>query len=810
MPSAGQLVVAVSPTPLGVPVTVVNVNQALGAPGSIVLSRATPAPAVSRTVDLAGVIWSSSAITFPVPTNLPVAPSATEQWQIVITNDAGTVFDPLPITIRSSAPVTAKVLTAGGGPANLEAPVTIIPVGGTFGTATVTSGTVTLTRGSDVVTVSAERVVWTALAVTFTVPRDLPTGASPQTWQVTVQPTGWAACGPYPLEVLAIPALVFVPPTSVSERRIDLVTVGAGPNSTVRFYDRTGRRIQHNLPPATRTVTGLAAQMPTLREVMDAGTTEFDENQLTMRLRVTVYDPDSGRETPQTDALATTMAAPPPAVGPAKAASAQGRLVLGEGNRPAELGDQLSLEWVGAPARGRVTFHPLDITLLDRLADLQLGVAQLLKAPLGPDLTVPAGSQLLSDLRALRSSGQPPRSIIHWSEERIELDVPTGWTNGVVLVWRDDLPSPAIVLPDIPIPDLCRPGALQSALSQLVGLAAPTQVNPGDAITIESIQLGTPVPGSLSQQLITALGQAGTTLSFACRIAGAPTDGAPRLGPVNLNLSNPAGSLLNGLRIQPQVVSYESGPSVGRNTITVALEATLTGLCTNPSTVVVDTLQIVQLPVRLPTVVAGFDRRHATTSNADAFGYPTILFLPAANGLVSGVIDRGNGTAALEAAKATVLAPLTAANAALGALSPIFPGILGASHLNWLGYFINKIASTPANDLVITAEQSRNNLDYNPGWWNKISALCMLGVGDGSTSPRLKLFEANNRTSHEFHVRMPAGFIAASYWTIHESAFQGGFSSPPAIPAPGPGQQGRSANYPFASFGNMAKSFDWS
>ncbi len=815
MPAAGQLLLTATPTPLGVPVTIVNVTSALGAPGTIVFRRA--APAATRTVPLAGVIWSPLALTCPVPADLPAGSSA-ESWEIVVTNGAGTAFDPLPVTVASGAPAGAKVLTVGGGPANLGAPVTVLPVAGTFGSATSTTGTVTLTRDANVVAIPPERVLWTALGVTFSVPGDLPTTPAPETWQVTVQPTGGPVCGPYPLPVLAMPAIVFVPPTSVSERRLDLVTVGTGANTVVRFYDRSGRLIPHNIPPARRTPTGLAVQMPTLREVMASGTSDLDLNQLTMRLRVTVYDPDSGRESPQTDAHSTIMAVPPPAVGPVKAASAAGRLVLGEANRPAELGDQLSLEWIGARERGKVTFHPLDIRLLDALADARLGIAQAVN-PSDPDLSLAPGSDLTEKLRTLRAAGQQPKSIVAWGEERIEVEVPEGWTSGAVIVWRDDLPSPAVVLPGLPIPDLCRPGALRSALGSLVGLAAPTLVQPGDLIELRSVKLADPEAGSLPHLLLNALKDGAHTVEFTLRLAGAPTS-AGTVVPAAIDFPNPTSTLVGDLRIKPEVVSLEAGDAAGRASVTATLEATVTGVCPTPMTVLVDTLEIVQLPVRIPTVVAGFDHRawRGDLSADDAFKYPTIVFVREGLG-IQGAVDRGEDQTQMEWAKARVLAPLEAAYKVLHELAgegpaPPFPDILGAGHLEWLKYFINKIAATPANDIVVTAQDSRGNLDFDPGWWNKISSLCMFGVGDGVHSPTLKLFEGNDGHNHQFHVRMPAGFVVASYWTLHESAFKPDFVSPPAIPAPGPAQEGRAEDYPKNGdapyFGNVIKSFEWS
>lgn len=821
MPSAGQLIVASTPTPVGTPVTIVNTAGALGGPSDVTFRRPVPPPAVSHAADLATVMWSANAIVVPVPTDLPVRPGATETWQIIITNDAGTTFDPLAIQVVTTAPTSAKVLTAGGGPANLEAPVTVVPVGGVFGTATLRSGTVTLSLGADSFDADPARVVWTSVAVTFTVPRDLPTSPAPQAWQVVVQPKGWAPCGPYPLDVLAVPAVLFVPPTSVAERRIDVVATGAGHRAVVRFYDGTGRHVAHNVPPARRTLTGLAVQMPTLREVMDSGTTQFDTNQLTMRLRVTVYDPDSGRETPQSDAFSTVMVAPAPAVGPVKSAGTQGTLILGEGGRPAELGDQMSLEWIGAPGRGRVTFHPLDIAQLDRLAELRLAVARMLD-PTDPDLALVPGSALVEGLSELRAAGAPPKTVVAWGEERIEVEVPDAWDSGFVLVWRDDLPSPAIVIPEVPIPDLCRPGALQSALSDLLALDAPTEIGPGAPFDVRSIPVAAPVPGSLGEQLLAALGQPGRSLDFVCRMVGAPVagpalppPGAPVAVPVALNPANPTATLLSGLRIRPQLVSMEAGPQAGVNSVTVSLEAVLQGLCADPLQVVVDTLKIIQLPVRLPTLVATFDRRKADPASADAWGYPALVFVNPGTGLVAGAADRSVGEVALGQAKTSVTTPLTAVSAALKAANAVFPGIVPAEDIEWLPYFIDRLARCPVSELVVTAEQSRDRLNYNPWWWNRISSLFMVGVGDGVSSPRLILYEGDDRTSHQFHVRMPPGHVVASYWTLHESAFLPDFGSPPVVPAPGPDQEGRAANYPRhwpsgqRFFGDVVKSFEW-
>src|SRR5438093_3226017 len=281
-----------------------------------------------------------------------------------------------------------QVLTPGGLPANLGTPVQLVATGAIFSSLTATAGSVTLAKGAAQRTIPANQVTWSPVAISFVIPTDLPVSAGIASWEIRVQATGSTEiCGPYALSILAVPVLIFVPPTCVSERRLDVAAIGIGPNAQVRFYDRFGKRIQHNFPTQQRTPTGIACQVPTLREIMESSS-DCDVNQLTMLLYVRVYDPDSMIATLANPLHQTIVALPPPAMGPLAGTTAPDRLIFGDASRPPELGDQLSLEWVGAPDRGRVTFHGLTATLLEQVAKLHRDIGDALDAT-NPDLTIP-------------------------------------------------------------------------------------------------------------------------------------------------------------------------------------------------------------------------------------------------------------------------------------------------------------------------------------------------------------------------------------------------------------------------------------
>lgn len=223
-------------------------------------------------------------------------------------------------------------------------------------------------------------------------------------------------------------------------------------------------------------------------------------------------------------------------------------------------------------------------------------------------------------------------------------------------------------------------------------------------------------------------------------------------------------------------------------------------------TVELPAVPLVQLPVLLPLVVAGFEKR---TWEGDDM----ILFVDPKNGLLSGHLDARHDSAAVDTAKQLVLAPLDVAVGFLTKLLPLFPDLLPglSDQLTTLKEFVNHIRVRMPSKMVITGEGRRDDLGtYQSGWSNRLSSVFMIGAPAGST---FKLFEDTIQRSHELHMKMPSTHVASSYWTLHESAFhkdnRPSYTSPPVVPDPGVFQEGRSDSYPFGSFGNMAKSFRW-
>lgn len=245
---------------------------------------------------------------------------------------------------------------------------------------------------------------------------------------------------------------------------------------------------------------------------------------------------------------------------------------------------------------------------------------------------------------------------------------------------------------------------------------------------------------------------------------------------------------------------------------TIEVKVSVSGLPGNKSAEVsLPPVKLFQLPVLLPVLVAGFDERWWDGDEA-------IVFVNHNTPLFHEYVDRNN-TTGVEQVKAALRTYLDSAVSVLRTLQPLFHDLLpnAEDQLDHLESFVRIFRTRAASNLVLTAEEQRDDLgNYNPGWYDRISSLFMIGVHDGRT--RFKLFEGKAQKSHELHLLMPAGYVAASYWTIHESAFderyRDSFSSPPTIPDPGVLQDGRSDNYPDfpgagKSFGNIAKSFGW-
>ena len=259
--------------------------------------------------------------------------------------------------------------------------------------------------------------------------------------------------------------------------------------------------------------------------------------------------------------------------------------------------------------------------------------------------------------------------------------------------------------------------------------------------------------------------------------------------------------------LRPQIEPLRETPPATEWSL--ALKAKVTGLPgrTGEVPVALPAVRLAQLPVSLPVLVAGFSERSWEGDEA-------IVFVHHQNPVFQGVLDRRN-VGAVEQAKSALLTPLETALKLLQLLSLFFPDLLGTglpvgAQLGHLRSFVQKLRERAPANLVLTAEEKNDDLGkYDAGWYDRISSVFMIGAPGG---PALKLFEGKAQQSHELHLRMKPGFLAASYWTIHESAFKDldkPFDSPPTVPDPGREQEGRAASYPNKSFGNIAKSFRW-
>jgi hypothetical protein len=300
-----------------------------------------------------------------------------------------------------------------------------------------------------------------------------------------------------------------------------------------------------------------------------------------------------------------------------------------------------------------------------------------------------------------------------------------------------------------------------------------------------------------------------TDLTFAIRQPSGPFN--KRIsGPLDASVDTLPSTIISELTAKPNFVAEEASVGDKNNSSwKYQIELDVTGLRlpgANQVTAPLRSAPVTQLPIEVPTVVSMFDARHFDGDEAFFCLRPGPTFL-------NGYRDRSLG-GNVEVLDRLVFLLATVTNA-VSQLGPIFGNdVLGWGHFADLDWFVKRIKDRVNPDAVISGESEHDDLGtYSPGWYDRISSLFIIGVPDGATT--FKLFEKKNQgTPHELHIRVPQGFLAASYFTIHESAFhrdhRGSFSSNPTVPDPGVDQEGRADHYPFGSFGNMAKSFRWS
>jgi hypothetical protein len=489
-------------------------------PGVDGFGNPVPLPGFPAGLPATVVLWKSDAVFFEVPRTLPNT-AGPVTWK-VFAQPTGVALTaacgPYDVVVEQQLVCPASgVVVGAGATVRHGSPIAVVAVGGTFGPANATAGTATLkSAGAPDVVIPETEVLWSPLAVSFTLPSTLPVSPQPAPWDVYLTPRGASmstGCGPYRISVVSQPVLVFVPPLTVSERRADLVCTGIGPKARVRFLDTASQPKQiTEVTPVKRTTTGLTVQMPTISALQPSS--ECDANQLTMTLMVVVVDPDSQK---QSLPLPTIITLPPPVLGPVTRSGSQVKIgkagAGGTAQRPPELGDLASCEWLGGPAEGQVRYYPATPRDLEAEIDNIVVLYQTVD-----DLTVD-DSQQISRLEALRNSGVPlPVAAGKWHEEWIEADGSAITDQGVLVAWRNAIPS----APRLVGIDLCDPASVGPQLNQLYRLyTAPLDVPAGLPIT-----LGVERLSGVSNALSSVLG-AQTTIDFTFEFRRNGTTASP-------------------------------------------------------------------------------------------------------------------------------------------------------------------------------------------------------------------------------------------------------------------------------------------
>lgn len=244
---------------------------------------------------------------------------------------------------------------------------------------------------------------------------------------------------------------------------------------------------------------------------------------------------------------------------------------------------------------------------------------------------------------------------------------------------------------------------------------------------------------------------------------------------------------------------------------TLLTRATVSGLPGGSSvTVELPAVPLSQLPLVLPTLVAAFRQRWWMSDNGQV-----LVFVHHESGLPLPQAFGDRKAPGVDQAKTVLLDTIDGAQTALRALDLLFGDKLGIGDVlatvAWITNFAERIRTRAPNDLVVTQERERRKLgDYDPGWDDDISSVFMIGPPDG---PTLELFAEEGHDGDLMELQMPPGNLAASYWTIHESAFhpdhRDGFQSPPVVPLPGVEQEDRADGYDHNSMGERISSFRW-
>lgn len=382
-------------------------------------------------------------------------------------------------------------------------------------------------------------------------------------------------------------------------------------------------------------------------------------------------------------------------------------------------------------------------------------------------------------------------------------------------------PAEHLIVSVDPLPNLCAISSLTSALAELVRVQPsktklrplepmnPTgKLNPVNLSLVKTPQFDNPTTPEARYLKDLVLNKI-ANLTGVFRIVAPPGGrfNKPTSGELPITLGSLPLPILSGLIPRPNFTPFEGDPAVNAWDFKIELDITVSGLPGCPPLVAkLTSPSITQLPIPMLTVVAAFDPVTWDGSRMILFlrpGGPTPL--------LDGYLDRRSDSAKRHAVVTNVLTLLRTTIQAVTELVPVFSDLLGGAGRPDMNWFIQRISDRMNSELVVTAQSEHDDLGtYDPGWYDRISSLFIIGMPDGT---RFKLFEQKNQKGHELHVAVPDGFLAASYWTLHESAFhkdhRGSFTGKPAVPAPGVRQEGRGDDYPWGSFGNMAKSFSW-
>lgn len=391
--------------------------------------------------------------------------------------------------------------------------------------------------------------------------------------------------------------------------------------------------------------------------------------------------------------------------------------------------------------------------------------------------SITLSAALAAKLAHIRKSGTRLK-VAHgkWDDDGITAELPHKPIHGVVIVWRDDIPSrPVPVVSLLPIGVTC--ADVQAVLAQMFSLnpvstSGPVLLQPGQTLFLTALPLPTAGLNPVIVNLLNSL-----TVEFTFKVSGLPPNdlsdpnnpnNAYKATP-NVDVNNPQPSSLptGTILVRPDLFPAERDtPASKLFTVQLVLRVGFAD-CGTVQATVAQTLQCEQLPLGIPTIAVFFEDDH--------FNGPPMIVVPKETKLIaSGKEIDDNNSDGLVNARSTLGNTLQVLATTLDLLSffASAASIPGAEEISLISSLVDKINA--AGHLVINSTGKMDDLEdavveHHTVWFDDdfddaASSLIMIGsAGFGDLKGFLiNAYEDSNQNHLRATLSLPGNTIVAA------------------------------------------------